>query len=96
MQRSGTEAIRNQPQPSKPKREASSLFLHIVLVDLSVFVMMHYANRTLIHSCTKGYVCSTVSSILTGLETRSLGLNTLGTASSQSVQVGRLYNASSV
>ena len=43
-------------------------------------------------------VCGTVSSMLSGLKTRSLGLNTLGTtlspASSQSVQVGRLSTAS--
>ena len=41
---------------------------------------------------------STVSSILSGLETRSLGLNTLGTtwspASSQSVRISRLSTAS--
>ena len=40
----------------------------------------------------------TVSSIMSGLETRSLGLNTLGItqspASSQSVQVGRTSTAS--
>ena len=43
-------------------------------------------------------VCVTVSSTLSGLKTRSLGLNTLGTtlstASSQSVQVGRPSTAS--
>ena len=43
-------------------------------------------------------VCGTVSSMLSGLKTRSLGLNTLGTtlspASSQSVQVGRPSTAS--
>ena len=46
-----------------------------------------------------GYgVCGTVSSMLSGLETRSLGLNTLGTtkypASSQSVQISRSSTAS--
>ena len=47
--------------------EPSSLFHHSVLVDLSVSMMMHfydaaltelvnhYANRTLIVSCTKDY-----------------------------------------
>ena len=40
--------------------ELSSLFHHSVLVDLSVPMMMHelvnhYANRTLIVSCTKDY-----------------------------------------
>ena len=43
-------------------------------------------------------VCSTVSSMLSGLETRSLGLNTLGTtlspALSQSVQVSRTSTTS--
>ena len=44
------------------------------------------------------HMCGTVSSMLSGLKTRSLGLNTLGTtlspASSQSVQVGRPSTAS--
>ena len=44
------------------------------------------------------FMCGTVSSILSGLKTRSLGLNTLGTtsspASSQSVQLGRPSTAS--
>ena len=43
-------------------------------------------------------VCGTVSSRFSGLETRSLGLNTLGTTksptSSQSVHVGRPSTAS--
>ena len=46
------------------------------------------------------HVCGTVSSMLSGLKTRSLGLNALGTtlspASSQSVQVGRPSTASCV
>ena len=48
----------------------------------------------------KKRMCGTVSSMLSGLKTRSLGLNTLGTtlypASSQSVQVGRPSTASRV
>ena len=35
--------------------EPSSLFHHGVLVDLSVSIVNHYANRTLIVSCTKDY-----------------------------------------
>ena len=48
--------------------------------------------------CSGIYVCSTVWPILSGLETRSIGLNTLGTAlspaSSQSVEVSRASTAS--
>ena len=40
------------------------------------------------------YMCGTVSSMLSGLETRFLGLNTLGKTLSQSVQVGRTSTAS--
>ena len=47
---------------------------------------------------TVQYVCSTVSSMLSGLENRSLGLNKLGTtqspASSRSVQVSGTSTAS--
>ena len=47
----------------------------VIFYDYSVLVEKSVPKVTVWHRC----VCSTVSSIMSGLETRSLGLNTLGT-----------------
>ena len=54
-------------------------------IEVRKYVPLHFKKPLLV-------TCGTVSSMLSGLKTRSLGLNTL--ASSQSVQVGRPSTAS--